>query len=59
MTRPKDPAAVALGRKGGLAAGGAGGRAAWVRMTTQERARRIDAMLAGRAKRKRRKRGNI
>ena len=56
MTRSKDPAAVALGRKGGLAAGGAGGRAAWARMKPQERAARLDALAAGRRKAQRRKR---
>jgi hypothetical protein len=51
----KDPAAVSLGRKGGLAAKGAGLRARYAAMTPEERselARR--AALALWAKRKRR-----
>ena len=56
MTRPKDPAAVALGRKGGLAAAGAGGRVAWARMTVAQREARLDALAAGRRKAQRRKR---
>lgn len=49
MTRPKDPAAVSLGRRGGIATaakltpaetaarGSLGGRAAWARRTLEER----------------------
>jgi len=47
--RPKNPAAVELGRRGGLKAAGKGGRIYWARMTAEEKA---DAMAKVRAGRK-------
>jgi hypothetical protein len=37
MAKRKDPAAVALGRKGGKAAQGKGARAWWAAMTPEQR----------------------
>ena len=46
--KPKNPHAVALGRRGGKANAGKGARDWWATLTPQERKRRIEAWRANR-----------
>jgi hypothetical protein len=59
MAKRKNPAAVALGRRGGKPADGAGGRARWADVPPEERARMMSELVTQRhckeAKRKKRK----
>ena len=46
--KPKNPAAVELGRRGGLKAAGKGGRVYWAKMTAEEKAAAMERVRAGR-----------
>lgn len=46
MSERKNPAAVALGRKGGKAAAGKGGKIAQAKLTPAQRKRRMKALAA-------------
>jgi hypothetical protein len=50
--RSKNPAAVALGRLGGLAAAGRGGRVRWAKMTAREKAAAMERVRAAKAKKR-------
>jgi hypothetical protein len=56
MARRKNPAAVALGRRGGKAAAGRGGQARWAGVSAEERKRQMrDVVRARWAKKKKKK----
>jgi len=53
--KAKNPAAVALGRRGGYAAAGKGGRTRWAGVPAAERARLMEKVRAARAKKRKRR----
>jgi hypothetical protein len=52
MAKRRNPAAVELGRRGGLKASGKGGRVYWAQFTPEERAAMMAAVRAKRRTRK-------
>jgi hypothetical protein len=50
VAKRKNPAAVALGRRGGKAAAGRGGKTRWADVSPEERSRRMRALVLKRWK---------
>jgi hypothetical protein len=48
MAKRKNPAAVALGRRGGLAADGRGGRVRWANVPVEERSKIMSELVTRR-----------